>query len=131
MRMAKSQAEEDAVQLLPASLVGSGTLAGAVKTIVVLVLPLAGMLPVWSLQLVLVPGVDLPVESNEVVRYWQVHLLMLVSVLPVTVAVRVSDCETMSVVDGLTVTVITLVLLPPPHPESTTSASAIRLARIT
>ena len=52
---------------------------------------------------------------------------MLVLVEPVTVAVKVSDCETMTVLEGVTVTVTTLVFeLPPPQPARARKAKALR-----
>src|SRR5215831_17843866 len=54
------------VQLLPAILVGSGTLLGAVNTTVVFV-EFAGMVPVSAMHSFELPVVDLPAESVEVV----------------------------------------------------------------
>jgi hypothetical protein len=38
----------------------------------------------------------------------------------------VIDCETMTVVEGLTLTLTTLVLPLPPHPATTTRANVVR-----
>ena len=52
----------------------------------------------------------------------------LTSVDPVTVAVKVIDCETITLFDGgLTATVITLVPLPPPQPATARRTRALRL----
>ena len=104
---------------------GSGTFEGAVKTTVLLVFPLAGILPVSAVQLFLFPVTGFPEESNVVVVYWQVHVLILVLVLPLTVAVKVSDCETITALVGaVTSTVTTFVLLPPPPQPASASKAA-------
>ena len=48
---------------------------------------------------------------------------MSVLVDPVTVAVNVSDCETITVVEGVTVTVMTFVFPPPPQPANARRAN--------
>src|SRR5262245_30544272 len=52
---------------------------------------------------------------------------MLVLVEPVTVAAKGSECETITVVEGITVTVTTFELLLPPQPASARRARALRL----
>ena len=86
------------------------------------------MLPVSAVQAFLLEVVDFPEESTLVVVYWQVQVTF-TSVEPETVAVNVSDCETMTELDdGLTETVTTFVLLPPPHP-ATARTRAPRLSK--
>ena len=56
----------------------------------------------------------------------QAQPLIAVLVEPVTIAVNVSDCETMTVVEGVTVTVTTLVFELPPQPARAKTAKAPR-----
>ena len=80
-------------------------------------LEFAGMLPVDEVHGCRLPVLELPEEFTLVVRYWQVQLLTLMLVLPVTVAASVTDCETITVpTAGLTRTFTTFVLLLLPHP---------------
>jgi len=77
------------VQLEPGSLVGSGTLFGAVKVTVVFT-ELAGMLPVSEVQLFLDDVVEVPEELTVVVVYWHIQVTFKL-VEPLTVAVKVVD----------------------------------------
>jgi len=61
--MARMQAADELVQVVPGSFVKSGTDCGAVKTTVALV-ELAGIFPVWSLQGVALPSVSLLLLSK-------------------------------------------------------------------
>jgi hypothetical protein len=103
-------------------------LLGAVKMTVVLVLPLAGMLPVSALQGFLFEVVGLPAVTTVVV-YSQVQPLTSVLVEPVIIAVNVTDWETMTELGPDTLTVTTFVLLPPPQPARANQARAARLSR--
>ena len=83
------------------------------------------MVPVSAVQLFFPEVEELPLELTEVVVYWQVQLAMVVMVLPVTLADNVSDCETITVVDGgNTETLMTLLLLPPQPAKNKSAAAA-------
>lgn len=103
--------------------VGSGTLVGAVKVTVVLV-EFAGIVPVSAVQSLLGEVVGFPAESTVVVLNWHVQVTS-VFVLPLTMPVKVTDCETMMApAAGLTITDTTLVLLLPPQPANASRARA-------
>ena len=89
MVMVNEQLCAPEAQLLPGSLVGSGTELGAVKVTVVLA-ELAGMFPVLSLQGVAVPVFEVPEESVVVVVKVQAHVTLRL-VVPETIEVRVTD----------------------------------------
>ena len=108
------------------NLVGSGTLLGAVYVTVVLV-EFAGIFPVSEVQGSAVAVVGLPVESTVVVVYVQVQVTLR-SVAPLTKEVNVMDWDTIIVAEeGLTPTVTTLVLLPPPQPAIANAKIMLRL----
>lgn len=96
--------------------------------VTVVLVELAGMLPVSEVQGSAVAVVDLPVESTVVVV--KVHAqVTLRLVAPLTIEVKVTDWDTMTVADaGLTLTVTTLVLLLPPQPAMVSTTIVLRLS---
>lgn len=95
--------------------------------VTVVLVELAGMLPVSEVQGSAAAVVDLPVESTVVVV--KVHAqVTLRLVAPLTTEVKVMDWDTMTVaVEGLTATVTTLVLLLPPQPAMPSTKIVLRL----
>jgi hypothetical protein len=88
-----------------------------------------GIVPVSAVQGFSAATVGFPVESTVVVVYVQAQVTSRF-VVPLTREVKVRDCDTMIVAEaGLTATLITFVLLPPPQPARTTRKIAKRLGR--
>src|SRR2546425_9954079 len=85
--------------------------------------------PVSEVQGCAAATVAFPAESTVVVVKVQAQVTLRF-VAPLTMEVRVMDCDTMMVAEaGLTATVTTLVLLLPPQPARARTTIALRLRK--